>query len=479
MSPIGIIIIIAVYFLALYVISHITGKNASNSTFFIGNRKSPWYLVAFGMIGATLSGVSFISVPGWVGSTQFSYLQMVLGYFAGYLVIGTVLMPVYYKMQLTSIYGYLNNRFGAYSYKTGASFFLLSRTIGAALRLFLSAGVLQFVLFGRLGIPFFITVLIIILFIYLFTYKGGIRTVVFTDTIQTAFMLASLVGCVFVLSHRLNMDFGKMVSTIYDSSFSKTFFFADWNDKRHFLKQFISGAFIAIAMTGLDQDLMQKNLSCKNLKDAQKNMFWFTITLLPVNLLFLSLGAMLYIFSAKTGFPLPAHSDELFPAIATQNFMPAIFSTIFILGLISSTYSSADSALTSLTTSVTLDILGAQKKGEEKLAQTRKRVHIFMALVLVILILVFKIANNQSVISAVFTMAGYTYGPLLGLYAFGFFTKWEVRDKLTPIIAIASPLTCIALNYALHWKLGYEILLINGLLTFAGLYLIKQRNRIA
>jgi SSS family solute:Na+ symporter len=478
MSPYYILLIIAIYFLALYIISVYTSKNATNSTFFIGNRKSPWFLVAFGMIGASLSGVTFISVPGWVGSNQFSYLQMVLGYFAGYLVIGTVLMPIYYKMQLTSIYGYLDERFGKYSYKTGASFFLLSRTLGAALRLFLSASVMQVVLFNFLGVPFPVTVILVIFFIYLFTYKGGIRTVVYTDTIQTAFMLASLVGCVLIISSKLDMNFGTMVSTVYHSEFSKTFFFENWHDKRHFAKQFISGAFIAIAMTGLDQDLMQKNLSCKNLKDAQKNMFWFTITLLPVNLLFLSLGAMLYIFAAKTGFHLPAHSDELFPTIATQSFMPAIFSTIFILGLISSTYSSADSALTSLTTSVTIDIIGAHKKGEGFLTKTRKRIHILMAVVLVLLILAFKQLNNQSVISAVFTAAGYTYGPLLGIYAFGIFTKWTLHDKWVPVIAITSPLLCLLANYLLSWTLGFEILIINGVITFIGLWCIRRNKRI-
>jgi solute:Na+ symporter, SSS family len=477
MSPILIILIIAFYFLALYGISYVTGKNASNMTFFLGNRKSPWYLVAFGMIGASLSGVSFISVPGWVGSSQFSYLEIVLGYFAGYLVIGVVLMPVYYRMQLTSIYTYLGERFGHFSYKSGASFFLLSRTVGSALRLFLSASVMQLVLFQHLGIPFWLTVVIIIFFIYIFTYKGGIRTVVFTDTIQTAFMLASLVICVFILSHKLGLNFSGMVKTIIHSNYSKIFFFEHWSDKRFFLKQFFSGAFIAIAMTGLDQDLMQKNLSCKNLKEAQKNMFWFTLTLLPVNLLFLSLGAMLYIFSIKTGIPLPLHSDDLFPNIAMQPFMPTFFSVIFILGLVSTTYSSSDSALTALTTSFTIDILGAQKKGEEHLAKTRKLVHILMALFLLLLIMIFKIINNQSVISAVFTAAGFTYGPLLGMFAFGIFTKWQVKDKGVPVVAILSPLVCLALYLGFPNKFGFEILIINGSLTFLGLFFLRKYRK--
>lgn len=473
MSPLVIILVIAVYFLALYVISYITGRKANNSTFFIGNRKSPWYLVAFGMIGASISGVSFISVPGWVGTSQFAYMQMVFGYLMGYLVIGTILMPLYYRMNLTSIYSYLGERYGNYSHKTGASFFLLSRTVGSAFRLFLSANVMQIVLFQHLGVPFWITTLIIIFFIYLFTFKGGIRTVVYTDTIQTAFMLISLVSCIFILAGKMDMGFSDIVSTIYHSEYSKMFFFDEWNNK-HFIKQFLSGAFIAIVMTGLDQDLMQKNLSCKNLKEAQKNMFWFSLTLLPVNILFLSLGAMLYIFSAKTGFPLPMHSDDLFPTIATQDFMPAAFSLIFILGLISTTYSSADSALTSLTTSFTLDILKADKKGEEELAKTRNLVHIGMALFLVLLILIFKLVNNQSIISAVFTAAGYTYGPLLGMYAFGLFTKWKVKDPLVPLVAILSPVICIILNFSFPGYFGYEMLIYNGLLTFLGLLLIRK-----
>jgi Na+/proline symporter len=432
--------------------------------------------VAFGMIGASLSGVTFISVPGWVGSSQFSYMEMILGYLLGYFVIANVLMPVYYKLKLTSIYTYLGERFGQKSYITGASFFLLSRSVGSAFRLFLSANVLQIVLFSRIGVPFWATVFIVILFIYLFTFKGGIRTVVFTDTIQTAFMLISLVMCVFILNDKLGFSFSQMVSTIYHSDYSKIFFFDDFADKKHFIKQFLSGAFIAITMTGLDQDLMQKNLSCKNLKDAQKNMFWFSLTLIPVNLLFMSLGALLFIFCAQTGLPLPASSDDLFPTIAMQPFMPAFFSMIFILGLVSTTYSSADSALTALTTSFTLDILKAQKKGEEKLAKTRKVIHILMALLLVTLILIFKIVNNQSIISAVFTAAGYTYGPLLGMFAFGLITKWQVKDKWVPIVAILSPIICLAINFGFPGTFGFEMLLINGGLTFMGMVLLKKKT---
>jgi solute:Na+ symporter, SSS family len=474
MSPIIILCIIAVYFLALYGISYVTGKNASNSTFFLGNRKSPWYLVAFGMIGASISGVSFISVPGDVGKYHFGYMQMVLGYLLGYLVIGTILMPVYYRLQLTSIYTYLKERMGQFSYKTGASFFLLSRTVGSAFRLFLSAAVMQIVLFNQLNFPFWLTGLIIIFFIYIYTYKGGVRTVIFTDTIQTAFMLASLISCVFILSHKLNLDFGNMVKTIYHSSFSQLFVFDNWKSEQHFLKQFFSGTFIAIAMTGLDQDLMQKNLSCKNLKEAQKNMFWFSLALIPVNLLFLSLGAILFIFSSQTGFPIPAHTDDLFPVIAMQSFMPPVFGLIFILGLVSTTYSSADSALTALTTSFTLDILDAQKRGEIILAKVRKVVHVFMALFLFVLVLIFHAVNDQSVIRAVFKAAGFTYGPLLGMFAFGLFTKWQVKDKWVPLVAIASPVICLVLNFGFPGTFGFEILIINGILTFLGLIIIRK-----
>ena len=444
--------------------------------FFLGNRKSPWFLVAFGMIGTSISGVTFISVPGWVGSSQFSYMQMVFGYMLGYLVIATILMPVYYKLKLTSIYTYLEGRFGPQSYKTGAYFFLLSRTVGSAFRLFLSASVLQIVLFQHFGVPFWLTVVLIMSLIYLYTMKGGIRTVVFTDTLQTAFMLASLVSCIIILSNKMGMNFSQLFQAVHDSNYSDMFFWNDIGDKKHFIRQFFSGAFIAVVMTGLDQDMMQKNLSCRNIKDAKKNMFWFSITLLPVNMLFLSLGAILYIFAAKTGFPLPAQSDDLFPSIASQAFMPMYFLVIFILGLVSATYSSSDSALTALTTSYTLDILKADKKGAEHLTKIRKRVHFGMAIFLVLLILLFKIINNQSVISAVFTAAGYTYGPLLGMYAFGFFTKWNIHDKGVPYVAVASPLICLAINFMFPGKFGFEIIILNGMLTFIGLFFLRIKK---
>ncbi len=476
MSPFTILLIILAYLALVYLIAYITGKNANNATFFLGNRKSPWYLVAFGMIGASISGVSFISVPGWVGTSQFSYMQMVLGYLAGYAVIAFILMPMYYRLQLTSIYTYLEHRFGSYAYTTGASFFLLSRTIGSAFRLFISASVLHFVIFQKLNISFEITTILIVLLIYLYTYKGGIRTVVFTDSLQTAFLLISLISCMIILSHKLGLNLSETITTIQKSEYSRMFFFDDWHSKQHFIKQFLAGAFICIAMTGLDQDLMQKNLSCKNLKEAQKNMIWYSLALVPVNLLFLSLGAMLYIFSLKTNLAIPQSADNLFPFIATQPFMPTFFLIVFILGLVSVTYSSADSALTALTTSFTFDILKANKKGEKVLEKTRKYTHIAMAAFLVVLILIFKIINNQSIISALFEAAGYTYGPLLGLYAFGLFTNYQVNDKLVPVVSITSPVICLIVHYINPNLFGFEMLIINGLLTFTGLFIIRQKH---
>jgi Na+/proline symporter len=479
MSSVTILTIIIIYLILLYIVAHVTGRHADNATFFLGKRKSPWYLVAFGMIGASISGVTFISVPGWVESSQFSYMQMVLGYLAGYAVITYILMPLYYRLQLTSIYTYLEQRFGPRSYVTGASFFLISRTIGSAFRLFISANVLYLIVFQNLHISFFLTVVLIVLLIYLYTFRGGIRTVIYTDTLQTMFLLVALITCIVVVCQKMNLNFTEMVTTIKNSKYSQIFFFDDWSDKRHFLKQFLSGAFITITMTGLDQDLMQKNLSCKNLKEAQKNMIWYSIALIPVNLIFLSLGALLYIFCIRTNFPIPASPDDLFPTIATQSFMPPFLIIIFILGLVSVTYSSSDSALTALTTSFTIDILKAQKKGEKVLEKTRKRVHIGMAIVLICLILIFKIINNQSVISALFVAAGYTYGPLLGLFAFGLFTKYQVKDKWVPLVATLSPIICLILNFSFPGVFGFEMLLINGMITFIGLFLIRGEKIVA
>lgn len=477
MSPTHILIIILIYLTLLYVVAHITSKNSNNAAFFIGYRKSPWYLVAFGMIGASISGITFISVPGWVRSSQFSYMQMVLGYLAGYAVIVYILMPLYYRLNLTSIYTYLEQRFGPMSHLSGAIFFLISRTIGSAFRLFIAANVLYYIIFQHLGISYFVTVVATVLLIYLYTFKGGIRTIVYTDVLQTLLLLLSLVSCVVVISQKLHLDFVDVITTIKNSEYSRIFFLDDWHDKRFFLKQFLSGAFIAIVMTGLDQDLMQKNLSCKNIKEAQKNMIWYSLALVPVNLLFLSLGALLYIFSVSTQFPIPAAADNLFPSIAMQPFMPSYFIVIFILGLVSATYSSADSALTALTTSFTLDILKAQRKGEMALAKTRKIVHIAMSVALIALILLFKLINNQSVISALFTAAGYTYGPLLGLFAFGILTRYQVRDKWVPWVTAAAPVLCLCLNYIFPNFFGFEMLIINGGITFLGLWLIRRNQK--
>jgi SSS family solute:Na+ symporter len=482
MSSIGLSLIILFYFIILLVISWITGRNADNAGFFIGNRKSPWYVVSFGMIGASLSGVTFISIPGWVGESHFTYMQMVLGYLAGYFVIANVLMPMYYRMGLTSIYTYLESRFGRSSYKTGASFFLLSRTIGASFRLFLVANVLQITIFEEVGVPFWLTVLITVFLIWLFTFRGGIKTIIWTDTIQTFAMLTALIFTIVLISKSMGLNFAGLIKTLSASEYSKIFVFDDWKSPYHFFKQFIGGAFIAIVMTGLDQDLMQKNLSCRNINDAKKNMYWLSISLVPVNLLFLSLGALLFIYSAFAGITIPENTDNLFPMIATGGYLSITVAFLFIIGIISATYSSADSALTSLTTSFTIDILGAQKAGEARLKITRNFVHIGFTILLGVLIIFFRAINDQNVIKAIFTIAGYTYGPLLGLYSFGLFTKRKLRDRLVPIVAIVSPLICLVLNHysrEIFWgyKFGFELLVVNGFITFAGLYLLSLGRR--
>ena len=478
MNSTQIILLILGYFGVLILISYLTGKKSDNDAFFKANRQSPWYVVAFGMIGASLSGVTFISVPGWVEASQFSYMQVVLGYIVGYLVIGTVLLPLYYKLNLISIYTYLEGRFGKYSYKTGASFFLISRVVGASFRLFLVANVLQIILFDELGIEFWQTVTITVLLIWLYTFKSGIKTIVWTDTLQTLFMLVAVGVTIVFVSSELSLNSGDILGFVLDSDLSKTFFFDDFKSSNYFWKQFISGAFIAIVMTGLDQDMMQKNLTCRSLKDAQKNMFWFTIVLTIVNFIFLSLGLLLTVYAQQNG--IDAHKDDLFP-ILSKNYLGTGVFVFFLLGLIAAAYSSADSALTSLTTSFSIDIVDIEKKyNAVEQVKIRKRIHIIISFILILVIVAFKyIIKDESVIAKLFVFAGYTYGPLLGLYAFGLFTKWKVKDKIVPIIAILSPLlSYIISTNSLKWfgfEFGFFILILNGFLTFLGLILIRRK----
>jgi len=483
MSPALILGIFLIYTAILFLITWITARKANDQSFFIGNRKSPWFVVAYGMIGASLSGVTFMSVPGWVRDTQFSYMVVVLGYLAGYLVIATVLMPLYYKLRLTTIYTYLDQRFGFWSYKTGAGFFILSRTMGASLRMFLVINVLQVFVFDAWNIPFWMNALIFIILIILYTFKGGIRTIVYTDTLQTTFMLLAVVLSIIYISKGLNVSVGKLFSEITGSDVSRMFI-TDWNHERHFLKQFFSGMFITITMTGLDQEMMQKNLSCRNIREAQKNMFTFSGILVFVNFLFLILGAFLFFYSSRTGINVAA-SDDLFPTIAI-NYLGPVAGLVFIIGLISAAFPSADGALTSLTTSVSIDFLNLDKRrdiDERKATRIRYLVHVTVALVFFISILLFSALNNKAVIDELFTIAGYTYGPLLGLYSFGLFTKRKVNDRITPVIAILSPLLCILLNTFSGellggYKFGFEMILVNGLLTFTGLWLFSKNGKI-
>ena len=470
-----ILLIFIIYFLVLLFISNLTSKKSTFTDFFNANRSSPWYLVAFGMIGTSLSGVTFISVPGEVGSSNFSYFQVVLGYLVGYYVIAKVLLPLYYKHNLISIYTYLEDRFGFYSYKAGAFFFLLSRTIGASFRLFLVAGVLQIAIFNQLGLPYFFSVLLTILLIWIYTFKGGIKTIVWTDALQTFFMLSAVIITIVIITDKMNISLYESFHMVKNSSYSNIFYF-DWRAGNDFFKQFISGAFIAIVMTGLDQDMMQKNLTCRNLGDAQKNIFWFCVILVIANLLFLFLGALLYLYSESVNFQLPTSTDDLYPLLAL-NELGFLTSIIFILGIIAAAYSSADSALTSLTTSFCIDFLDIQKRNNKR--KTRLLVHIGFSILLFIVILIFNEINDESVINSIFKAAGYTYGPLLGLFSFGIFTKYKIKDKFVFFVCLISPLISYLVNIyseelLFGYKFGFEILLLNGLLTFLGLYFIKR-----
>jgi Na+/proline symporter len=481
MKPFLILGIFLAYTVLLFTVTWITARKANNQSFYIGNRISPWFVVAYGMIGASLSGVTFMSVPGWVKETQFSYMVVVFGYLFGYFVIALVLLPLYYRLKLTTIYTYLEKRFGFWSYKTGAGFFILSRILGASLRMFLVINVLQIFVFDAWNVPFWVNVLIFILLIILYTLKGGIRTIIWTDTLQTTFMLLAVVLSVIYISKDLGTPMFKLARTVLDSSVSKMFI-TDWHNERFFVKQFLSGMFITISMTGLDQEMMQKNLSCRNIREAQKNMFTFSGIIVFVNFLFLFLGAFLLIYAMSKNITV-GMTDDLFPTIAF-NYLGPVAGIVFLIGLISAAFPSADGALTSLTTSVSIDFLSLEKKEEmteNRKTKTRYIVHITIALIFFFCIMIFRSLNDRAIIDKLFTIAGYTYGPLLGLFTFGLSTKRQVNDRITPYIAVLSPVACYFLSMYSEelfngYKFGFELLLLNGFLTFMGLWIFSHKS---
>ncbi len=470
------IVILVLYFSFLYLISKWTKGNEDNDTFFLGKRKSPWYIVAYGMIGVSLSGITFLSVPGWVKAKEFYYMQMVLGFVPGYFFVAYVLMPIYYRMKVYSIYEYLKDRFGYFSHKSGAFYFFLSRTLGASLRLFLVAKVLDTLFFSSLNIPFFVTTFITIFLIWLYTHRGGIKTIIWTDTLQTTFMLLTVFICIYVIFKELG--YASVIQSVNQNQLDLNFFlFDDFNDGRNFFRYFFSGMFISIAMTGLDQDMMQKNLSCKNIKEAQRNMVWFSLVLVVVNLLFLYLGSLLYEYAFVNN--IVAEGDELFVAIIKSEKLGVFVFVTFLLGLMSAAYSSADSALTSLTTSFCVDFLSMKTKNSGKVNMIkRKRVHLFISFLLFFVILMVNYLNNDNIISTLFTLASYTYGPLLGLFFFGIFTKRNIYDDYVPDIVIISPFLTYLLSIydesLINFDFGYELLIVNGIITFLGLFTISK-----
>jgi len=483
MSPISILIIIAAYFAVLFSVSYFTGRKADNAGFFSGNRKSPWYVVAFATIGAAISGVTFVSVPGMVAESGFSYLQMVLGFAVGQILIAFVLIPLFYRMNLISIYEYLENRFGLLTYQTGAWLFFVSKMMGASIRLFIVCVVLQLLVFNPLGLSFILNVIFTVGIVWLYTFRGGVKTLIWTDSFKTFCLIVSVGLCIYYIAVNLGTNGGNVLSMIIDSKMSKIFFFDDINDRRYFFKQFLAGVFTVIAITGLDQDMMQKSLSCKNFRDSQKNMITGGILQIFIILLFLVLGVLLYAYAAANAIVLPAKGDEVFPFLAMQGYFPFIVSLLFIIGLISAAYAAAGSALTALTTSFTVDILKSTKeKTEKETAAIRQKVHIGMAIVMGLVIYAINMLNNTSVIDTVYKIASYTYGPLLGMFVFGIFTQWKIRDRWAPLVAIASPVLCLVLDLnSKTWFHGYEFsherLIFNALFTFIGLCLLIRNKK--
>jgi len=467
-------------------ISYLTSRKGSgNDTFFRANKSSKWYVVAIAMIGTSISGVTFVSVPGMVRNLDMTYMQMVFGFFFGYLVIAYVLLPLYYRLNLTTIYGYLQQRFGQRSYKTGAWFFLLSKIVGAAARLYLVAFILQTLVFDSWGVPFVVTVIGIILVIWLYSHKSGIKTIIWTDWLQTILFLTALVLVVWQMSVRLNFNIGDTIAAIGNSSHSRIFVFDDWGSTQNFFKQFFSGMFITIVMTGLDQDQMQKNLTIRTLKDAQKNVVSYGFAFAPINFLFLSLGVLLIYFAEQNGIVLPEVSDNILPIIASEYLGPGVLG-VFVVGIVAAAFSSADSALTALTTSFCVDILDMKavsqtKEQGQKDVKIRGVVHIGVSVVFVLIILVIEAIGSDSIITAIYKLASYTYGPLLGLYGFGLYSKVKPRDRYVPYIAISAPVLCFIIEMFLkqhyNYQVGYELLLLNGLITGIGLWLISTRKK--
>ncbi len=480
LSPLLIFFILFGYFGLLIFISHITRGDESNLSFFIGKRKSPWYIVSYGMIGATLSGITFLSVPGWVGESEFFYMQMVFGYVPGYLFVAWILLPIYYKLNVFSIYEYLKKRFGYYSHKSGASYFFLSRLLGASLRLYLVALVLQSLLFDQIGVPFYVTTFITILLIWIYTFRGGIRTIIWTDTLQTTFMLLTVLACIFFIYDDLN--FKSIGDSLQHNNLNfRIFSFDNFNDSSHFIRSFFSGMFIAIAMTGLDQDMMQKNLSCKNLKEAQKNMIWFSFILVCVNILFLYLGALLYQYADFNN--ILSSGDNLFVDIIKYGELGVLVFVLFLLGLMSAAYSSADSALTSLTTCFCIDFLDMkQKNTSTNFFSKRNLVHLFISLLLFLVILLVNYLNNDSIIATLFLLASFTYGPLLGLFVFGLFTRRKVIDYCVPIIVLIAPfLSYLLYSYDTYifngFNFGPDLIIVNACITCCLLWIISSVDK--
>lgn len=463
------------YFLVLLLISHVTGRRADNSTFFSGNRRSPWYMVAFGMVGASISGITFVSVPGMVLTSDMTYIQTCIGFIFGYFAVAFVLLPVYYRLRLTTIYTYLDHRLGRQAYRTGAAFFLLSKMTGSAVRFYVVCVILQRFVLDALGVPFVVTVVAMVGLIWLYTRRGGIKTLVWTDTFQTLCMFAALILIIYNVARHLGMSMGEAVDMVAADSHSRMFVFDDWMTKQNFWKQFLSGIFIVIVMTGLDQDMMQKNLTCKTLREAQKDMCTYGFAFVPANLLFLSLGVLLVALAAKDGVALPAAGDELLPMFAATGRMGMAVVVMFTVGVVASSFSSADSALTALTTSYCVDL--RSRPGDEKL---RKKVHFGMSVAFVVFILLFHSLNSTSVIDAIYVLCSYTYGPLLGLFAYGLLTRRGVSGRLVPWIAVASPVICFAVDSLsktmFGYTFGYELLMLNGLLTFAGLWITGRKE---